>query len=66
MNAAFDDVMQKLDEYQYNGSGWVLSEFVELDVTITTCTPWKDRKVVEDDEDDADDEYDPNDDGYDL
>ncbi len=64
MNAAFDNVMRQLDEYQCNGSGWVLSEFVELDVTIITCTPWKNRKVAEDDEDDEDDEYDPNDDDY--
>ncbi len=62
LQVAFDNVMRQLDEYQCNGSGWVLSEFVELDVTIITCTPWKNRKVAEDDKDDEDDEYNPNDD----
>ncbi len=55
MNAAFDDVMQKLDEYQCNGSGWVLSEFVELDVTIITCNPLK-NVIVDDDDNDYDDD----------
>ena len=32
--------MQQIDEYQRNGSGWVLDQFLELDVSIDTCTPW--------------------------
>ena len=40
LKAAFENVMQQIDEYQHCGSGWVLDELVELDVSIVTCTPW--------------------------
>ena len=40
LKAAFENVMQQIDEYQHNGSGWVLDQFMELDVSIVTYTPW--------------------------
>ena len=63
LKAAFDNVMQQIDEYQQNGSGWVLDELVELDVSIVTCTSW-----IRDDNDCGDDEGDDaeNEEGWEL
>ena len=54
LKAAFENVMQQIDEFQRNGSGWVLDQFLELDVSIVTCTPW--IRNVNEDEDDYDEE----------
>ena len=40
LKAAFENVMRQIDEYQMIESGWVLEQYVELDVSIVTCTPW--------------------------
>ena len=54
LKAAYENVIEQIDEYQRNGSGWVLDELVELDVSIVTCTPW-----IRDDNDGGDeDDYD--------
>ena len=55
LKAAFENVMQQIDEYQRNGPGWVLDQFLDLDVNIVTCTPciWN---INEDDEDNYDEE----------
>ena len=57
LNSAFYILMQKIDEYEQNGSGWVIGEIVELDVSIITCNPWKrcidsDGDIVKEDEGD--------------
>ena len=54
LKAAFENVMQQIDEYQRNGSGWVLDQFLELDVSIITCTPR--LRNINEDEDDYDEE----------
>ena len=55
--------MQQIDEYNKNGSGWVLHELVELDVSIGTCTP-----CIRDDNAGGDDEGDDeeNEEGWEL
>ena len=45
LKTAFENVMQQIDEYQRNGSGWVLDQFLELDV-----------RNINEDEDDYDEE----------
>ena len=35
-NSEFENVMQQIDEYQNNGSGWVLDQFLDLDLSIVT------------------------------
>ena len=54
LKAAFENVMQQIDDYQHNGSRWVLDQFVELDVSIVTYAPFMGKDI--DDDDDA--EYD--------
>ena len=54
LKAAFENVMQQIDEYQRNGSGWVLDQFWELDASIVTCTPW--LRDINEEEDDYDEE----------
>ena len=54
LNAAYENVIEQIDEYQRNGSGWVLDQFLELDVSIVSCTPW--LRNVNEDEDDYDEE----------
>ena len=56
LKAAFKNVMQQIDEQQRNGSGWVLDQFLELDVSIVTCTPW--LRDIDEDEDDYNEEND--------
>ena len=51
LNSAFANVIEQLDTYEMNGSGWVLDEFTELDVTILTCTPWRRRVDMDTDYD---------------
>ena len=55
LKAAFENVMQQIDDYQHNGSGWVLNKFVELDVSIVTYAPFL-GKDIDDDDDDYDEE----------
>ena len=54
LKAAFDNVMQQIDEYQRNGPGFVLDQFFKLDVSIVTYTPWVWN--INEDEDDYDEE----------
>ena len=63
LKAAYEYVMEQIDEYQQDGSGWVLDELVEIDVSIVTCTPW-----IRDDNDGGDDEGDDeeNEEGWEL
>ena len=46
--------MQKIDEYERNGSRGVLEQFLELDVRIVTYTPWVWN--INEDEDNYDEE----------
>ena len=55
LKAAFENVMQQIDDYQHNGSGWVLDQFVELDVSIVMYAPFM-GKDIDDDDDDYDEE----------
>ena len=57
LKAAFNNVMQQIDNYQRNGSGWVLNQFDELDVSIVTYAPFM-GKDIDDDDDDYDEEND--------
>ena len=43
--------MQQIDNYQCNGSGWVLNQFVELDVSIVTHAPFMGKDIDDDDDD---------------
>ena len=43
--------MQQIDHYQRNGSGWVLNQFVELDVSIVTYAPFMGMNIDDDDDD---------------
>ena len=54
LKAAFNNVMQQIYNYQRNGSGWVLDQFVELDVSIVAYAPFIGKDI--DDDDDAYDE----------
>ena len=56
MKAAFENVMQQIDDYQHNGSGLVLYQFVELNVSIVTYAPFM-GKDIDDDDDDYDEEH---------
>ena len=40
LKAAFNNVMQQINNYQRNGSGWVVDQFVELDVDTVTYAPF--------------------------
>ena len=52
LKATYENVMRQIDEYQMIGSGQVLEQFVELDMSIITCTPSiRDDNCVEDDYD---------------
>ena len=51
LNSAYENVMQQIDDYQNNGSGWMLDQFVELDVNIVTYAPFMGRDVNDDDDD---------------
>ena len=55
LKAAFSNVMQQIDNFQRNGSGWVLNQFVELDMSIVTYAPFM-GKDIDEDEDDYDEE----------
>ncbi len=52
LSEAYEKLIKQLDEFQTNGSGWVLDEFVELDVTVLTYTPF--RSNYDDDDYDND------------
>ena len=55
LNAAFDNVMGQIDNYdEWNVHGWVLDQFVELDVSIVTYTPFLRSTDSDDDSDDYD------------
>ena len=51
LKAAFENAMQQIDDYQHNGSEWVLDQFLELDLSIVTYAPFM-RKYIDDDDDD--------------
>ena len=55
LKAAFENVMQQIDDYQHNGSGWVLDQFLKLDVSIVTYAQFM-GKDIDEDEDDYDEE----------
>ena len=54
LKAAFENVMQQIDDYQH-GSGCVLDQFLELDVSIVTYAKFMGKDINED-EDDYDEE----------
>ena len=58
LNAAFDNVMKQIDNYERNGSGWVMDQFVDLDVSIVTYAPFLRTTDSDDDSDDYDEEND--------
>ena len=48
--AAFNNVMQQINNYQRNGSGGVFNQFVELDVSIVTYAPFMGKDIDDDDD----------------
>ena len=50
LKAAFNNVMQQIDNYQRNASGSVLNQFVELDVSIVTYAPFMGKDIDDDDD----------------
>ena len=58
LNVAFNNVMEQIDNYERNGSGWVMDQFVELDVSIVTYTPFMRTTASDNDSDDYDEEND--------
>ena len=55
LKAAFRNVMQQIDDYQHNGSGWGLNQFGEPDVSIFTYATFM-GKDIDDDDDDYDED----------
>ena len=51
LKAAFENVMQQLDDYQHTWSGWVLDQFLELDVSISTYAQFMGKDIDEDEDD---------------
>ena len=40
LSKALEDMMEKIDTFERNGSGWVVDKFLQLDLNIVTYTPW--------------------------
>ena len=40
MDQVFQGILQQIDDFQSNGSGWLAHKSVTLDLGIVTYTPW--------------------------
>ena len=40
LDQVFKGILQQIDDFESNGSGWVAHEFQTLDLKIATYTPW--------------------------
>ena len=40
LDEALQDIMEQIDSFEGNGSGWIVDKFQTLDLKIVTCAPW--------------------------
>ena len=40
LDEALQDIMEQIDSFESNGSGWTVDKFQTLDLKIVTCAPW--------------------------
>ena len=40
LEQVFQGILQQIDDFESNGSGWLAHEFLTLDLKIATYTPW--------------------------
>jgi hypothetical protein len=40
LSKALEEMIEKIDTFERNGSGWVVDKFLQLDLNIVTYTPW--------------------------
>ena len=40
LSKEFEEMIEKIDTFERNGSGWVVDKFLQLDLNIVTYTPW--------------------------
>ena len=40
LSKALEEMMEKIDTFERNGSGWIVDKFLQLDLNIATYTPW--------------------------
>ena len=40
LSKALEEMMEKIGNFEQNGSGWVVDKFLLLDLNIATYTPW--------------------------
>ena len=40
LSKAWEEMIEKIDTFERNGSGWVVDKFLQLDLNIVTYTPW--------------------------
>ena len=41
LDKVFKRILQQMDDFETNGSGWITDKFLTLDLKIVTHTPWK-------------------------
>ena len=41
LDKVFQKILQQIDDFETNGSGWITDKFLTLDLKIVTHTPWK-------------------------
>ena len=40
LEKAFQNILEQIDNFETNGSGWITDKFLTLDLKIVTYTPW--------------------------
>ena len=40
LSKEFEEMIEKIDTFERNGSGWIVDKFLQLDLNIATYTPW--------------------------
>ena len=40
LNEAFQDILEQIESFESDGSGWVVDKFQVLDLKIATSAPW--------------------------
>ena len=40
LDKAFQNILQQIDNFETNGSGWITDKFLTLDLKVVTYTPW--------------------------
>ena len=39
LSKALEEMIEKIDTFERNGSGWIVDKFIQLDLNIVTYTP---------------------------